>query len=178
LVDWQYDQAIADGERSIALEPNSAHRYWYLANTLIFSGEPAGAIDLAKKAMRLDPRHEDLYLVEVGFAYSVMGRYEEAIPVIKRSLAAYPNNIGGRLVLILSTPKSAGMPMREPRRRRSCGSVLNFLSSPRRKVDPASKIKRYEIAISRPGIRRSYKWQPRIRNPPRLVALRSSEPAS
>jgi adenylate cyclase len=27
LVYWQYDQAIADGERSIALEPNNAHRY-------------------------------------------------------------------------------------------------------------------------------------------------------
>jgi len=100
LVYWQYDQAIADGERSIALEPNSAHRYWYLANTLIFSGKPAEAIDLAKKAMRLDPRHQDMYLVEFGFAYSVMGRYREAISVLKQSLAAYPNNIGGRLILV------------------------------------------------------------------------------
>lgn len=102
LTNWQYDQAIADGERSIALEPNSAHRYWYLANTLIFSGKPAEAIDLAKKAMRLDPRHEDLYLVEFGFAYSVMGRYREAISVLKQSLAAYPNNIGGRLILVFA----------------------------------------------------------------------------
>ena len=102
LVYWHYDQAIADGERSIALEPNSAHRYWYLANTLIFSGKPAEAIDLAKKAMRLDPRHGDMYLVEFGFAYSVMGRYREAISVLQQSLAAYPNNIGGRLILVFA----------------------------------------------------------------------------
>lgn len=102
LVYWQYDQAIADGERSIALEPNSAHRYWYLANTLIFSGKPVEAIDLAKKAMRLDPRHEDMYLSEYGFAYSVMGRYGEAISALKESLAAYPNNIGSRLILVFA----------------------------------------------------------------------------
>jgi adenylate cyclase len=102
LVDWQYDQAIADGERSIALDPSNAYRYWYLANTLIFSGQPAEAIDLAKKAMRLDPLHKDKYLVEFGFAYSVMGRYTEAISILKKSLAAYPNNIGGRLILVFA----------------------------------------------------------------------------
>jgi len=100
LVYWQYDEAIIDGERSISLDPNNAHLYWFLANTLIFAGKPAEAIHLTMKAMRLDPVHKDMYLVEFGFAYSVMGRYPEAISVLNESLVAYPNNIGGRLILV------------------------------------------------------------------------------
>jgi predicted Zn-dependent protease len=67
---------------------------------LIFAGKPAEAIALTRKAMRLDPRHWDMYLVEFGFAYSVTGRYSDAISVLKQSLTAYPNNIGGRLILV------------------------------------------------------------------------------
>jgi len=46
---------------------------------------------LAEKAMRLDPRNRDSYLWLVGYSYTQMGRYEEAIPIFKRHLAANPN---------------------------------------------------------------------------------------
>jgi tetratricopeptide (TPR) repeat protein len=51
----------------------------------------AEAIDLAEKAMRLDPRNHDRYLYIEGWSYTQMGRYEEAIPILKRNLASYPN---------------------------------------------------------------------------------------
>jgi tetratricopeptide (TPR) repeat protein len=52
----QYGQAIAEGERTIALNPNLAQGYFQLAEVLNFSDQPKQAIDLAAKAMRLDPR--------------------------------------------------------------------------------------------------------------------------
>ena len=45
--------------------------------------------------MRLDPRNRDFYLFEVAWAYTLMGRYAEAVPLLKRALARYRDNMGG-----------------------------------------------------------------------------------
>ena len=42
--------------------------------------------------MRLDPTHQDFYEYFVASPYVLMGRYEEAIPLLKRELAVRPNN--------------------------------------------------------------------------------------
>jgi adenylate cyclase len=68
---------------------------------LDFSGKPAEAVGLAEKAMRLDPRNRDFYLFHEGWAYTEMGRYAEAIPVLKRHLARYPNYVGDHLLLVV-----------------------------------------------------------------------------
>jgi len=97
----QYDQATAEAERAIALDPNSAFGYAALARIMDFSGKSAEAIGLAEKAMRLDPRNRDFYLFFEGFAFSQMGRYEEAIPIFKRHLAPYPNNWAAHAILVV-----------------------------------------------------------------------------
>jgi len=97
----QYDQAISEAERAIALDPNSAVGYRGLAEILDFSGKPAEAVGLAEKAMRLDPRNRDLYLFLEGKSYNQMGRYEEAIPILKRHLARYPNTLGAHASLVV-----------------------------------------------------------------------------
>jgi adenylate cyclase len=89
---WQYDQAIAECERAVELGPSSASAYDMLAQTLARSGVPAESIAPAEKAMRLDPRNQDLYLSELGYAYTYMGRYDEAIPRLKK-LGAHYNNL-------------------------------------------------------------------------------------
>jgi adenylate cyclase len=94
-----YDRSIADAERAIALDPNSASGYFVLAQDQGFAGKPEDAIESANKAMRLDPRNRDLYLSVVGWCYTLMGRYAEAIPLLKQSLARYPNSHAGHWVL-------------------------------------------------------------------------------
>jgi adenylate cyclase len=56
-------------------------------------------LEVAQKAMRIDPINRDLYLGEVGFDYLEMGRLKEAVLVLKRALVSYPGNIGTRVVL-------------------------------------------------------------------------------
>jgi len=97
----QYDQATAEAERAIALDPNSAFGYRALAEIMGNSGKPAEAIGLAEKAMRLDPRNGEGYLFYEGWFYTQMGRYEEAIPILKRNLARYPNNLAAHGNLIV-----------------------------------------------------------------------------
>src|SRR5216684_209614 len=97
----QYDQATAEAERAIALDPNSAVGYVALVEIMEYSGKPTEAIGWAEKAMRLDPRHRNLYLLFKGVSYTQMGRYEEAIPIVKRSLAAYPNIWAAHAILVV-----------------------------------------------------------------------------
>jgi adenylate cyclase len=97
----QYNQATIEAERTIALDPNSGQGYEALANILGDSGRPAEAIGFVEKAMRLDPKARDFYLFYEGWIYTQMGKYAEAIPMLKRHLARYPNNLGAHGNLIV-----------------------------------------------------------------------------
>jgi adenylate cyclase len=95
----QHDQALVEGQRAIDLDPNFAPAYLWMAETLTYSGKPAEAIGMAQKAMRLDPRNQDFYLGEIGRAYNEMGRYAEAVPILKRNLARYPHSLASHSLL-------------------------------------------------------------------------------
>jgi adenylate cyclase len=95
----RYDRGIADAKRAIALDANSASGYFVLAMVLDFSGMPAAGIESLNKAMLLDPLNRDYYLIEVGFAYALMGRYSEAVLLHKRFLARYPDSMSAHLQL-------------------------------------------------------------------------------
>jgi adenylate cyclase len=87
----QYDQAVTEAERGIALNPNAAFGYWALAEVKNTTGKSAEALVATEKAMRLDPHNLDFYLYQQGWAYTQLGRYEEAIPGLKRDLALTNN---------------------------------------------------------------------------------------
>jgi TolB-like protein/class 3 adenylate cyclase/cytochrome c-type biogenesis protein CcmH/NrfG len=89
----QNDEALSEAQRGIALDPNSAYGYSSLAEVLNNQVKPTEALVAAEKAMRLDPRNPENYVLEQGFAYSLLGRWKEAIPAWKRILARFPDHI-------------------------------------------------------------------------------------
>ncbi|HEV8714874.1 MAG TPA: tetratricopeptide repeat protein [Candidatus Binatia bacterium] len=95
----QYDQAIAEGERAIALDPNNADSYVWQAEALNFAGRPEEAVGMAEQALRLNPRSPPWYLFGLGWAYRLTGRYAEAIAPLKQYLTHYPNILGTHLTL-------------------------------------------------------------------------------
>jgi tetratricopeptide (TPR) repeat protein len=97
--DKQHEQAIAALEQAIALDPNYADNYVVLADVLIFSGRPAEALEVAKKALRLDPHYPAAYLFELGWAYQWTDQYEEAIAAFQRALALNPEYLTAHLNL-------------------------------------------------------------------------------
>jgi adenylate cyclase len=94
----QYDQAVAEAQRGITLNPNSALGYGSLANVKLNMQRSGEALAAVEKAMRLDPRNRDQYLFIQGVADSQIGRYEEAIPALKRHFAL-TNNPWDRIIL-------------------------------------------------------------------------------
>jgi len=87
----QHEQAIAEAERAIALNPNYAVSYVGLAAILRNVGRPEEALELVKKGMRLNTYYPDWYASNLGDAYSLLGRYEEALTAYRDALIRNPN---------------------------------------------------------------------------------------
>ena len=72
---WQknHEQGMAEIEQAIALDPNWADAYVQLGAALGFVGRPEEGIEVITKAMRLNPRYPDWYLVVLGGGISRRG---------------------------------------------------------------------------------------------------------
>jgi adenylate cyclase len=86
LLQKRYEQAITEGEKSLALGPTNAQAHVLLAVSMNKVGRFDEAIELVKKAMRLHPYYPAYYLSRLGEAYLMTGRYEDALTVYKQLL--------------------------------------------------------------------------------------------
>ena len=84
LQERQFDRAMAEYERALALNPNDVDVRMEMAEALVMVGRHEEGINLMKRTMRLNPIYPDWYLWDVGWAYYLMGRYEEALAEMKR----------------------------------------------------------------------------------------------
>ncbi|MBI3800312.1 MAG: tetratricopeptide repeat protein, partial [Deltaproteobacteria bacterium] len=97
-----YDQAIAEGERAIAFDPNNADSYAWQAGVLDFAGRPEEAVRMVQQAMRLNPRYPPIYLLQLGIASLFTGRYTEVIATTKDLISRSPGDFSAHLFLAYS----------------------------------------------------------------------------
>jgi adenylate cyclase len=79
MLEGRFDQAMATGEKAIALGPSSDIPHILLSMTMLFAGRFQDAIGLAKKAMRLNPYYPAYYLNILGRSYLLAGQHKEAL---------------------------------------------------------------------------------------------------
>jgi adenylate cyclase len=96
LASMHHEEAIAEGRRAVALDPNNADSYAQLGNILNWAGKPEEGIGLIEKAMRLNPRYPFYYLFYLGHSNYLLGRNEEAIALLKRVVTRAPNFLPAR----------------------------------------------------------------------------------
>jgi TolB-like protein/class 3 adenylate cyclase len=101
LAQWgRIDEAIAEGEKSIAMDPNNPDGYVALAGALNLAGHPDKALPLIEKAIRLNPHYPTSYLYELGLARFGIEEYEEAAAVLQRAVVLNPNDRWSSRLLI------------------------------------------------------------------------------
>jgi adenylate cyclase len=88
----QHEQALVEGQRALALDPNNAETLTNVGQILAFSGQPEEGIRVVEKAMRLNPRYPPMYVLQLSLAYRMAGRYEEALAPGEKFLALAPNS--------------------------------------------------------------------------------------
>jgi TolB-like protein/Tfp pilus assembly protein PilF len=87
----QYEQAIAEEERALALAPSAVFGHIGLGFVLTCVGRLEEAIKLTERAIRLDPHNAGRYAWDLGHAYYVLRRYEEALAALQQTLTWNPN---------------------------------------------------------------------------------------
>jgi len=97
----QDDQALAEAQKAIALDPNDTFAYSGLAQVMNDRQHPSEALAAVEAAMRLDPRNRNhvSYLWEQGYAYSLLGRWHDAISALSSYSGLYPDFIWAHALL-------------------------------------------------------------------------------
>jgi len=88
----RHDEAIAEAERAIAVEPNNPLGYEALAAALIYSGLPEDGAEAIREAMRLDPRYPYEYLFWLGLAQFNMEQFKQAAEALRRATQGNPED--------------------------------------------------------------------------------------
>jgi len=99
MVKRQHDEAIREAERAVELSPNGAQAHASLAFIHCFADNTELAIELIKRAFRLDPIPPQFYYTVLAVAYRLEGHYEKAIELVNKCLSENPDNLQALLVL-------------------------------------------------------------------------------
>jgi len=88
----EHDTAASIIDRSLTLNPNSAHAWMASGQVSCYRNLPDRAIEALQRAMRLSPLDPLGFLLAgaLAFAYLVAGRYEDALEWADRSLRELP----------------------------------------------------------------------------------------
>ncbi len=94
------DEAIAEFETAINLNPNFAAGYGWRGLALAYAGLSDEAIKDLEQALRLSPRDPQnaIFVIHVGVAHYLAGRYEKALEWTKRGVQMRSDFIGGQRI--------------------------------------------------------------------------------
>jgi len=86
LMKKQYELAMEELDKAVALNPNGADVNALLGLMLRYLGRAEEAVERLEKAIRLNPIPPAWYLYNLGDAYRLARRYEEAIGLFKKAI--------------------------------------------------------------------------------------------
>jgi adenylate cyclase len=130
----EYDKAIAEGERAVALNPGGTSVLLNYARSLTVAGRPEEGIPLFQKAIRLNPFGPPHLYREFGHALRYAGRFEEAVSAYKKAIQLAPDNIYPHIFLAATYIQMH----REKEARAEAAEVLRI--DPKFSVDHLAKV--------------------------------------
>jgi TolB-like protein/DNA-binding winged helix-turn-helix (wHTH) protein/Flp pilus assembly protein TadD len=98
-LDQQFEESEASLKTVLAADPNNVTARAYLAHDDWRLGRPQAAVDGYVEVLRLDPqgRGAKKYFYKLGMAYFMVGKFEQAIDYLLRSLAGNPTTTSAGL---------------------------------------------------------------------------------
>lgn len=93
LARGEFDKALSERQRVIALSPNAADAHALMALLKLYAGQPQEAIVSFKTAMRLSPFYPSWFLGSLGQAYRMAGYNEEALRAFREVISREPLDV-------------------------------------------------------------------------------------
>jgi TolB-like protein/Flp pilus assembly protein TadD len=87
-----YDDAVKEFQAAVALDPNDAWSYAYLAYCLLYAGKAAEAETQIETALRLDPHFPPLFMFYRGLAQFQQNRMAEAAISLEEAVRLNPDD--------------------------------------------------------------------------------------
>ncbi len=134
----EYDRAIAEGERAVALNPGWTPSLVAYGDCLNYAGRPEEAIPLFQKAIRLNPFGPNYLYRSYGHALRNAGRFEEAVSAFKKAIQLAPDNLSAHSGLAITYM----MMGREDEARAEAAEVLRI--NPKYSVNYAARTLHYK----------------------------------
>lgn len=79
----QFDRSISEYQRALELNPNDADVLTDFAWCLNWTGRHEEGLEMARRAMRLNPHYPEWYVLQLGQIYHDARRYEDAIATLE-----------------------------------------------------------------------------------------------
>ena len=95
----EHDQALAELDTGLTLDPNHADGHMWKAIVCGFAGDPQEGVRAVQHAMRLNPGSPFWYLFALGNACFAMERYEECVAACRKAIGKNPNFIFAQMLL-------------------------------------------------------------------------------
>ncbi|MFP6747107.1 MAG: adenylate cyclase [Alphaproteobacteria bacterium] len=95
----QYDLALIEAERAIALNPNDSRSYAEQGAAMVWAGRTDGGILSLETALRFDPNIKPVYSMVLGLAYFLEARYDDATRVLEKNVDRRSENAFDHMVL-------------------------------------------------------------------------------
>jgi tetratricopeptide (TPR) repeat protein len=131
--DWE--KGISIQQRAIEIEPNGAESHALLGYGLRYADRIEEAINVLKKAIRLNPIAPSWYLYNLAASYCSIGQYEKAIEWAKKAVQSPDSNIFSHIILT----ECYGMAGRKEEAKAEAKKVL--------KVDPNFSLDRFAKTV-------------------------------
>ncbi len=122
-----------------------------MGNCLNFAARPQEAIPYFERAMRLNPHPQLWYYIQLGQAYRMVGRYEESLAQIKKSLALSPNSTSSYAHLIFTLTEMG----KENEARAAAADLM--------RINPKFSVGKYSRALSYKDKEYSKRWGEALR---------------
>ena len=145
LYSWsgRYDEGIAEAERGVELDPNSAMANFFLSNVLRYSGRSKEAIPVIKRALRLEPMAPGIFVQNLALVYFQAGDCKEALEVCDKGLKCETDNLNSHAI----RAAVYGFCGREGEARKEAIEVLRI--NPKFTVESYTKILPYKYQSNR-----------------------------
>ncbi len=95
----EYDLASHALQRAIELNPNDWDSRAVLGAVLLYAGQRDAAIQAYETALRFNPDMDIDRLFELGLAYFLDGRYDDAVEILEKGVGRNPNHPFSHAVL-------------------------------------------------------------------------------